>query len=98
MKTSGDLIATIIKFASGVKFGHHHLYGRAILFLVEIDGNAATVISDRDAVIDMNDHIDLGTISLQGFIDAVVDQFMNQMVKAFESSIPDIHRRPFTDG
>jgi hypothetical protein len=77
MKTSGDLVATIIKFASGVEFGHHHLHGRAVLFLVEIDRNAAAVISDRDAVIDMDDHIDLGTISLQGFINTVVDQFMN---------------------
>src|SRR4030042_6490636 len=98
METSGDLVAAVIKFASRVEFGHYNIDSRTILFLVEIDGNAPAVISDGNAVIDMNDHVDLGTISLQGFINAVIHQFMNQMVKAFDSGISNINRRPFAAG
>jgi hypothetical protein len=98
MKASGDLVATIVKFASSVEFGHHHFHRRTFLLFMDIDRDAAAVISDGDAVIDMNDDVDLGTISPEGFINAVVDQFMNQMVKAFDPGVPNIHGRPFADG
>jgi hypothetical protein len=98
METSGDFVTAIIKFSSGVELGHHDFHSRTILFLVEIDGNTPAVISDCDAVIHMNDHINLGAVSLQGFVNAVIHQLMNQMVKALGSGISNIHRRPFADG
>jgi hypothetical protein len=42
----------------------------------------------------MNDDIDAMTVSGQGFIDAVVNQFMDEMMEPFDSGISDIHGRP----
>ena len=34
----------------------------------------------------------------QGFIDRVIDDFVDQVMQAFDPDVPDIHRRPFADG
>jgi hypothetical protein len=98
VKASRDLIALIIKFTSGVEFGHDHFHRRALLLLVHIDRDAAAIISNGDAVVDVNDDLDALAITGQGFIDAVIHQLLNHMVKAFDPRIPNIHGRPFPDG
>jgi hypothetical protein len=98
VKASRDLIALIIKFTSGVEFGHDYFYRRAFLLLVHIDRDATAIISNGDAVIDVNEDLDALAISGQGFIDAVIHQLLNHVVKAFDPRIPNIHGRPFPDG
>ena len=97
MKAPGDLIAPIVKLSSGVELGHNHFHGRAFLLFMNINGNAAAVIPDGNAVIDMNDHFNFVTVAGQGLIDAVVHQLMDEMVEAFHAGIADIHGGPFAN-
>jgi len=96
MKSSGDLVRPIIEFPSRMELHHDHFHGGPFLFLVEIDGDPPAIISHRDTVIEMNDDIDAMTVSGQGFIDAVVNQFMDEMMEPFDSGISDIHGRPLS--
>jgi hypothetical protein len=98
VKASRDLIALIIKFASRMEFGHDHFHRRTFLLLVKINRDATAIIPDGDAIVDVNDYLDALAISGQGFIDAVIHQLLNHMVKAFDPCIPNIHGRPFPDG
>jgi hypothetical protein len=98
VKPSGDLIAQIIEFPSRMEFCHNDFYGRAILFFMDINWNTPAIIPDRHTIVDKNDYFDSFAISSQGFIDTVIDQLVNQMMKAFDSGVSDIHGRPFPYG
>jgi hypothetical protein len=80
-----------------MELGHHHLDRGSILFLVKIDWNPPPIIPDGHAIVDMNDDLDLLTVSGQSLIDAIVDQFVNQVMKAFCPGVSDVHGRPFPD-
>ena len=97
VKSSGNLVGLIVKLTSGMEFGHHHFDRRSILFLMKIDRNAPSIITDGHAVVDMDDDLDLLAIPRQSLIDAVIDQFMNQVMKAFRPGISNIHGGPFPD-
>ncbi|MNN70202.1 hypothetical protein D3C81_1860390 [compost metagenome] len=58
------------------------------------DRNAAAVIDDRNAVVLMDNHIDLVAIAGQGLVNTVVDYFPHQVVKAAGAGGADIHTGP----
>ena len=43
----------------------------------------------------MNDDIDILAITRQGFINRVINHFINEVVKPFYADITNIHRGPF---
>lgn len=55
------------------------------------DWNTATIIYHRDAVVFLNLDIDIRTITGEGFVNTIVDNFPYQMVKAFAVCWTDIH-------
>ena len=48
---------------------------------MNIDRNSATVVDDGDAVVDMDRYIDLVAMTGQRFVDGVVDDLVDQMMK-----------------
>jgi hypothetical protein len=80
-----------------MEFGKHHLNGRYLLGLVNADGDTAAVVFDTDAAVTVNDHTDQITIAGHGFVDAVVNHFVDQMVQACHIYVSDIHGGSETD-
>jgi len=61
VQTAGNLVATAVaELAAGVEHGQHDLDRWAPLLLVHRDGDAATVVHNRDGVIGMNSDRHLG--------------------------------------
>ena len=98
MKTSGNLIRFGVEFPTRVKSCHHHFRGGLFFLFMERDRDASTVVDNGHAGIHMNGHIDLRAVADNGFIDAVIHDFVNEVMKTFGSCTPDIHGRPLADG
>ncbi len=72
---------------------HDDLGRGSILGGVLIDGNPTTIVRDSDAVVLMNDDGDFAAVSRYGFINRVVDNLIDEMMKAIGPGRPDIHCR-----
>jgi hypothetical protein len=48
---------------------------------VHVGRNAAAVIDDRDRIIDMDRDLDRVAITGESFVDRIVDDFVNEVVK-----------------
>ena len=97
MQAAGIFISALSKFSAGVQICQHQLDRRHFPFGMNIDGNAAAIVSHRDRSIDMNGHFDLRAKSRKMFVDGVIDDFVNQMMHPTLIRIADEHARPFPD-
>ncbi len=67
-----------------MELGKHHLRGGhrfAVAHVHHVDGDAAAVIDDGDGVVDVDDDIDFLCVAGQGFVDGVVDDFVDQVMQ-----------------
>ena len=93
VQTAGDLVAVVVELAAGVQHGHHHLDG-GLAGGVHGDGDAATVVADRDGVVLVNAHIDLVAVAGQGLVDGVVDRCTCHVCRVHIGSALSDPRRP----
>ncbi len=91
MKSSWDLIGLRVEFPAGMKSGHHDFSGWPFLSFVNPDRDSSAIIGNGDTRIHVDNDIDLVAVPGQRFIDAVVDDFIDQMVKPLRPGAPDIH-------
>ena len=94
-----DLVtAFAVELAACMDIRQHDFQGRLIVFFRHgADGNAAPVVRDRDAAVGMNHDRKLCGESVGTFVDAIIDQFVDQMVQPHRRRIADIHRRAMPD-
>lgn len=97
MKTAGDLITAIAKFTASVQDGHNNFNGR-FADLMHFNRNPAPIIDNGDAVIFSDFNKDMVTVTGQGLIDRVIDDFINQMMEPTGTDTADIHAWPFANG
>ncbi|KAF5032528.1 hypothetical protein DSECCO2_616350 [anaerobic digester metagenome] len=91
VKTPGNFIAPAAEFTAGMKYRQGHFHGRTAGLGLGIHRDTAAVIPHGDAVIFVNRNVNLGTITGQGFVDAVVDDFINKMMQAANTGITNVH-------
>ena len=97
VKAAGNGIAVAAKFPAGMKDRQDNFDSRFTDFM-HGDRNTAAIIDDSDAVVILNGYFNMSTISSQGFIDTVIDDFVDQMMKAPCRCTADVHPRPLADG
>src|SRR5262249_39216264 len=61
------------------------------------DWNAAAVVPDAQAPIDVDANMEIVRVPGERFIGAVVDQFVNQMVQSLGAGVANVHARPLTN-
>ena len=99
METTGDLVAaTVAELAAGVKHRQHDLGGRATLLLHRVDGDTAAVVGDRDAVVGVDDDLDVVGLARQRLVDGVVDHLVDQVMEPAGAGGADVHTRALADG
>jgi len=59
VQTAGNFVRVVVEFSAGVQLGHDHFGGGTAFFFVNVDGNAATVVLDRNGVVDVNRDLDV---------------------------------------
>ena len=64
-----------------MQLGHHHFRRGNTLFHLDGDRYAATVINDGQRVVEVDGDRDLGTVTGEVFINGVVDDFINEVMK-----------------
>ncbi len=99
MQTAGDLVTTAAELTAGMQDRHDHFGCRAAFFLVDVDRNAATVVGDGDAAIELQGHGDLGAVPGKRFVDRIVDDFEHHVVQAGTViGIADVHAGALAHG
>src|SRR5210317_320365 len=98
MQPSGNFIRMIVKFTTGMKFCHNHFNSRYFFLFMDTYRNSAPVIRHTDTVIRVNDHLNLAAKTSHGFIDTVVHNLVNQVVKSGNIDIAYIHGWSLTNG
>jgi hypothetical protein len=81
-----------------VEHGEHDLRGRPLLLLVHVDGDAAAVVGDRDAVVRVDRDLDVVALTGQGLVDGVVHDLVDEVVKAAGPGGSDVHAGALADG
>jgi hypothetical protein len=74
-----------------VKLGENNLRRRNSLFLVHVHGNPAAVVIYHDAVIGPDTDVDIIAKARGRFIDAVINDFVYQMVQTIFAGTAYVH-------
>ena len=82
MQAAAELVVLVGELAAGVQRAEDDLYPGHTLLRVDIHRHAAAVVGHRDRAIAVQDHVDLAGMAGQGLVDAVVDDFLGQVVGA----------------
>ena len=98
MKTAADLVSAAAEFAAGMKLGEDHLHRRQTGLVVDADRHAAAVILNRHGIILMHRDFNMIADSGQGLVDRIVDDLIDQMMKASDTGCADIHTGTFANG
>lgn len=98
VQTAGHLVGVVIEFAAGVQHGHDDLCGGATLFRVNVDRNAAAVVTDGDGTIGVDLDLNIGAVASERLVNGVIDHFEHHVVQARAIiRIADIHPRALAD-
>jgi len=65
---------------------------------VDVDGDAAAVVPDRDRAVDMDGHIDPLAVPGQMLVDRVVEDLRDAVVEGSFIGAADVHSGLFSDG
>ena len=91
MQTAGDLIAAAAELAAGVEYGINDLQRRPPGLGLDVHGDAAAVVGNGDGVAGVDGDGDVLAVARQRFIDGVVHDLIDQMMKARAGGRADIH-------
>ena len=93
VKAPGHLVARLAELASGMQHGEHHFQSGTMLLLVHARGDASAVVPDLYRIVLENLHVDAVAEACHGFVDAVVDHLVDEMVETSFRNVSDIHGR-----
>ena len=98
VQAARDLIGRVIELTAGVQDRHDDLERRDLFNRVLVDGDAAPVVDDRDGVVGVDRHLDLGAETGHGLVDGVVNDLPHQVMQTAGARRADIHARALTNG
>ena len=97
VKATGNLVSATAELATGMEHRINGFKRRTSSLFLNVDRNSAAVVLNGNAVVFFNGHVDFIAKSGESFIDAVVDNFPDQMVQALRTCRTDVHPRAFSD-
>ena len=85
---------TLVELAARMQAGEDDFHGRHFFLGMQADRDAAPVVFDADAAVDIQGHHDLLAIAAQGFVGGVVDHFLDDVQRVFGARV---HAGPLLD-
>ena len=82
VQAAAEGVVLVAELAAGMQLGEDQLDARHAFFRVDVHRHAATVVGHLAAAVGVQDHGNLARVAGQGFVDAVVDDFLGQVVGA----------------
>jgi hypothetical protein len=98
VQPAGNRVGALLELAARVQDGEGHFGGGFLLGGMHAGGNAAAVVHDRDAAVDVDRDLDGFTETGHVLVDTVVDDFIDEMVQPVDTGAADVHRRSLPDG
>ncbi len=80
VQAAGELVVLVGELAAGVQLGEDQLDAGDAFFRVDVHRHAAAVVDHFQRVVGVEDHLDGLGVAGQRFVDAVVDDFLGQVV------------------
>ena len=68
VESARDLVRRVLEFAAGVEDGQHD-FGSRLAAFVQVHGNAAAIVHDRERTVDVNRHLDVPAVPGERFVD-----------------------------
>ncbi len=98
MQTSGGPIVVFFKFPTRMQSCEDNFECTLSAFRMLVDWDAAPIVGDGNgSIVGMERYLDVRCVPVYRFVDGVVDQFPNEMMKTMSPDAPDIHTRAFSD-
>jgi len=97
VKTAGNLVGVLVKLTPRVEGRHNHFEGAAFFGRVDIHRDTASVIPNRNRTILVNGHDDGITVPGEGFVNRVIDDFIDQVMQSSDANIADVHGGAFAN-
>ena len=97
VEAARDAVHLVFELAAGVHPRQHEFDTGNAVFRVEVDRNPPAVVGDGHAPVLIQRDLDFLTKAGHGFVDRIVDDFMDEVVQAPVVDRPDIHRGPLSD-
>ena len=98
MQAAGIFVGALAEFSARVQIRQHQFDGGHFPLRVHVHRNASSVVFDRNAIIYMNRNINVFGVARQCFVNRVINDFVNTVVKTSNSGIANIHTGPLTNG
>src|SRR5689334_18698809 len=98
VQSPGIFVGSLPEFTAGVKVRQDQLDCRHLPFRMNIDRDTASVVTHGYGTVDVHCDIDLGAISGEVFVDRVIENFKNEMMKTALIGVADVHSGAFPDG
>ena len=99
VQAAGDLVAAAVaELAAGVQHGQDDLGRRALLLLHHVHRDAAAVVGHGDAVVRVDDDLDLVGLAGERLVDRVVHHLVDQVMEASHAGRADVHAGPLANG
>jgi hypothetical protein len=93
MQAARHGIGALFEFAAGVQHGQRDFGCGFLLGRMHAGGDAAPVVDDGDAAVDVDGDLDRFAEARHMFVDAVVHHLVDQVVQAIDARAADVHGR-----
>ena len=98
VQTAGHLVGVLVEFPASVQLGHDNLGRRHAFAFMNIDGNPASIVPHRNAVVGVDFHLNEVGVTGQSLVNPVVHDLVHHVVQARAViRVADIHARTFAD-
>ena len=97
VQSAGNFISPAAELSAGVKDRENHFQRRDACFFLNIDRNSPAIVQHGDGIVRVDRHIDLAAETCQRFIDRIVHDLIDQVVKPPGRCGPYIHSRSLSD-
>ena len=97
MKTAGNFISSAAEFTAGMEHRMNDFHCRDAHLRMLVHRHTAAVIFHHDGIILLYGDMDVLAVSGQSFVDTVIHNFINQMMKSSRSCASDVHARTLAD-
>ena len=97
MQPSRHCISTIAEFSTGVQDRHNHFDGGFVFGRMFVDRDAAPIVTHPQSAVSQNRHFDVVANAGESFVDRIIDDLVDTMVKPSFTRRTDVHARTLTN-
>ena len=98
VQAARDLVGRVIELTTGVQNRHNDFERRDLFDRMLVDGDAAPVVDDRDGVVGVDRHLNLGAETGHGLVDGVINDLPHQVMQTAGARRANVHARALTNG